>query len=358
MEKRGLKTTGFPDTDRDLLQRAYEEEFRNDLEEMKARKREKLRKQAQQLGLQKRRMMMEKTLQEEQDELAKNHQISMMIELVKENAIGKSLRINVNSISARSLAKAMWVNDTITCLDLSSNELNDHCGTYLARILKKNTTLRKLELDNNNLGPKTCQAFGEALFTNTSVTYLSLDSNPIVPDHDMSGFKTLTEALKVNRTLTSLNLWRAGIKENSGKLLAAALEENHTILFCDIGHNSIYVGDVKKIIDKLDENLAQYEKNERARRQQEEIDSIQRKREEDLHESERKRVELAKWLQERREGRAEDKRVNEELRIQKLQEELEEKKRLLELQKEEERKAAEEAAAKKAKKKGDKGKKK
>jgi hypothetical protein len=251
---------------------------------MKARKREKLRKQAQQIGLQKRRMLMERTLQEEQDEIAKNHQIGMMIELVKENAIGTSLRINVNSISARSLAKAMWVNDTITCLDLSSNDLNDHAGTYIARILKRNSTLRKLELDNNNLGPKSCQAFGEALMSNTSITYLSLDSNPIVSETEINGLKALTEALKVNRTLTSINLWRTGIKENGGKLLATALEENPTILFCDIGHNAIYIGDVKKITDKLDENLAQYEKNERARRQQDEIDSVKRKQEEDMRE--------------------------------------------------------------------------
>jgi hypothetical protein len=284
LEKRGLKTTGFPDTDRDLLQRAYDEEFRNDLEEMKARKREKLRKQAQQIGLQKRRMWMEKTLQEEQDELAKNHQIGMMIELVKENAIGNSLRINVNSISARSLAKAMWVNDTITCLDLSTNGLNDHAGTYIARILRRNTTLKKLELDNNNLGPKSCQAFGEALQANNSLTYISLDSNPIVTETETNGFKTLTEALKVNKALTSINLWRTGIKESGGKLLAAALEENPNILFCDIGHNAIYIGDVKKITDKLDENLAAFEKRERARRQQDEIDSGKRKQEEDLKE--------------------------------------------------------------------------
>ena len=284
MEKRGLKTTGFPDTDREMLQRAFDEEFKNDLEEMKARRREKLRKQAQQLGLQKRRMLMEKTLQEEQDELAKSHQISMMIELVKDNAISSSLRINVNSISARSLAKAMWVNDTITCLDLSSNDLNDHSGTYLARILKRNNTLKKLELDNNNLGPKSCQAFGDSLASNTSIVYLSLDSNPIVTDHDLNGLKSLTEALKVNRTLTSLNLWRTGIKENGGKILAAALEENPTILFCDIGHNSIYIGDVKKITDNLDENLAQYEKNERARRNQSEVDEKRRKEEENIRE--------------------------------------------------------------------------
>lgn len=280
-----MKTTGFPDTDRDLLQRAFDEEFKADLEEMKAKRREKQRKAAQQLGLQKRRMLMEKTLQEEQDELAKNHQIGMVIELIKENVAGESLRVSVNSVSARSLAKAMWVNNTITCLDLSSNDLNDHAGTYLARILKRNSTLKKIELDNNKLGPKSCQAFGESLMTNTSVVYLSLDSNPIVTDADPNGFKTLADSLRTNRTLTSLNLWRTGITENAGKILSSAIDENHTLLFCDIGHNGITVGDVKKITDKLHTNMANYEKNERARRQHE------LEREQDrLKEEERKQV--------------------------------------------------------------------
>lgn len=284
MEKRGLKTTGFPDTDREMLQKAFDEEFKNDLEEMKARKREKLRKQAQQLGLQKRRMLMEKTLQEEQDELAKNHQIGMIIDLIKENTVSTSLRVNLNSISARSLAKAMWVNDTITCLDLSSNELNDHSGTYLARILKRNSTLKKIELDNNQLGPKTCAAFGESLLLNKSLVYLSLDSNPIVADNDLSGLKALADSLKVNKTLTSLNLWRTGITETGGRTIASALEENDSILFCEVGHNPIHRGDVKRIYDKLDFNLAHYEKNERSRREKEKSNDEVRKKIEEKEE--------------------------------------------------------------------------
>lgn len=357
LEKRALKTTGFPDTDRDLLQRAFDEEFKADLEEMRARRREKQRKAAQQLGLQKRRMLMEKTLQDEQDELAKNHQVGMVIELIKENVVGTTLRVGVNSITARSLAKAMWINNTITCLDLSSNDLNDHAGTYLARILKRNSTLKKIELDNNRLGPKSCQAFGESLMTNTSVVYLSLDSNPIVTENDINGFKTLADSLRINRTLTSLNLWRTGITENAGKILASSIDENHTLLFCDIGHNGITVGDVKKITDKLHTNMANYEKNERGRRQQELEKDQERLKEQERQNNETKQKELSKWLQERRDQRGEDKRVAEQLRILRLQEEMEERKRLMDQLKEEERKAAEEAAAKKAKKK-DKGKKK
>jgi hypothetical protein len=266
MEKRNLKTTGFPDTDREILQRAFDEEFKADLEEAKARRREGRRRAAQQAGLQKRRMLMEKTLQEEQDALSCNHQLGMMIDLIKEDKVDTSMRIDVNSVSARSLAKAMWSNTNITCLDLSSNDLNDHAGSYLARILKRNNTLKKVELDNNNLGPKSCIAFGESLQTNKTLVYLSLDSNPICKGDDTAGMRAITDALKVNRTLTSLNFWRAGIDSVSGGVLANGIEENSTLLFCDIGHNNIDQSNIKRITDKLDANMAAYEASERVRR--------------------------------------------------------------------------------------------
>ncbi|RYG67906.1 hypothetical protein EON64_06400 [archaeon] len=337
-----------------MLQRAFEEEFKSELEQRRAKRREQLRKDAQQRGLRQRRLDMERSLQEEQDELARNHQIGMMIDMIKENMMGTSLRINVTSVSARSLAKAMWINDTITCLDLSSNDLSDHAGCYLARILKRNSTLKKLELDNNRLGVKACAAFGECLSANTSLVYLSLDSNPIASESDLSGLTSLANALKMNKTITSLNLWRTNIPEAGGNILASALEVNETLLFCDTGHNFIEIGDVKKITDKLDANLAQFEANERVRRRHEEVRGQQRQREEEDESQRSKEVELKKWLEERRDHRSENLRLNEEMRIQRLQEEAEERKRLLEQRLAEEKKAAEEAAAKKAKKKNDK----
>lgn len=268
MEHRGLKTTGFPDTDREILQKAFDEEFKNSLEEARAKRRENRRRAAQQAGLQKRRMLMERTLQEEQDELARNHQVAMMIELIKENMVEGSIRMDVNSISARSLAKSMWTNSTITCLDLSSNQLNDHSGAYLARILKKNNSLKKIELDNNLLGPHSCMAFGNSLKVNTSLIFLSLDSNPITAGGDLNGIKTLAEALRVNKYLTTLNLWRTGITSAAGTTLASCIEDNDSLLFCDIGHNLIDMSDVKRITDKMDANLAAFEARERIRRDQ------------------------------------------------------------------------------------------
>lgn len=360
---RGKRPTGFMVEDKATLQKLFDEEFINSQEERKAKRQEKLRKQAQQLGLQRRRMLMEKTLQEEQDELAKDHQIGMLIDLIKENQVQDSLRVNVNSITARSLAKALWVNENITCLDLSNNSLNDHAGSYLARVLKRNRTLRKLEVDNNLLGSKAAAAFGEALAVNRTLSTLNLDSNELVPSSaydgsgDITGVAALAEALKVNSSLTAINLWRTGLTQEAGALLAAAISQNDTLLFCDVGMNFMDVGDVRQIAEKLDDNLRAFELRERDRRQQQAEADAQHLKEEDAAAAEQRRVDLAKWLQERREERAEDRRQSEQNRIFKIQEEAEERKRLRDLLLAEEKKAAESAAEKKGKKKGDKKKK-
>lgn len=314
LDKRGIKSTGFPDTDREILQKAFDEEFQADLEDARARRKEAKRRAQLQAGLQKRRMLMEATLQEEQDALATNHQLSMMLEMVRENQVSTSLRLDLDSITARVLAKAMWANDTLTCLDLTSNDLNDHAGSYLARILKRNNTIKKLELDSNEFGLRTCLALGESLKENSSLVYLSLDSNPLVDNSngDVSGIKALSDSLKTNTTLTSLNMWRTQIPDEGGEYLASAMEGNSTLLFCEVGHNRIDACDKKRIAEKLDVNLAAFEAAERARRKDAETEGERMQKEADAEEQRKKDIELKAWLQKRREERAEQRRASEE----------------------------------------------
>jgi hypothetical protein len=106
MEKRALKGTGFPDTDRELLQNAFDQEFAVELEEIKKRRkyeapsqcvvadksrslsdvcvnRENRRRAARQAGLQRRRQLMESLLQEEQEELANSTEMELTIRNVR-----------------------------------------------------------------------------------------------------------------------------------------------------------------------------------------------------------------------------------------------------------------------------------
>lgn len=351
MEKRGIKTTGFPDTDRDLLQKEFDEEFKMDLDNARAVKKEVKRRAARQAGLQRRRMQMEKTLQEEHDELSRYHQVDMLLELVKENKLTPSARLDLNSICARSLAKALWVNESITCLDLSSNDLSDHSGSYLARILKKNKTIKKLEFDNNQFGPLTCTAFSEAIRVNKTLTYLSLDSNPLAKG-DSKGFLAMAESLAHNDTLKSLNMWRVGAGSYGGSVLAKNIVLNKSILFCDISHNNMDMKDVVTIANHLDSNLAAFELDERHRRRDDAAEEKVQQETEDKRNADVKARDLSSWLEQRRTQRADSRRLAEEERILNDKLEAAEKARFAIEQREREKKAQEEADAKKKKKKG------
>mmetsp|Transcript_2960 Transcript_2960/g.3128 ORF Transcript_2960/g.3128 Transcript_2960/m.3128 type:complete len:413 (+) Transcript_2960:140-1378(+) len=352
LEARNIAAKGFPEQDRVLLHSIFVEEFQQTLDENKKRKADSRNRALRQADLQRKRLQMEKMLQEEQEERVKDYQTGMMIDLIKENMVEPSIRVDVNSISARSLAKAMWLNTTVTCMDLSSNNLDDHAGSYLARILKRNNCIVKIELDNNQLASKTCQAFGEALKVNTSLTYLSLDSNPLTSNWSyMVGFTSFADALRSNKTLRSLNLWRTNIGPQAGATLANAMQSNSTLLFVDVGYCGIDMDDVKAIVEKKDENLAAYERVERERRLDTASSIEIEKKQFEVQETLRKQKDLAEWLESRRDQRAETKRVEEEERLEKIRLEHEEKARVLAEIRERERKAAEEAEAKKKKKK-------
>ena len=189
----------------------------------------------------------------------------------------------------------MWVNTCITCLDLSSNKLDDHAGAYIARILTRNKTLKKMELDNNEFGQKTLAAFGESLRINESLVYLNVDSNPMFTNDDLKGARFFAEALRANTTLVSLNLWRTGMKAADGELLASALDHNHVLLFVDIGHNGVKMREMKRMADKLDKNLAAYERAERIRREDALTDEQRQKKLQDELDAIQKDKELKEW---------------------------------------------------------------
>lgn len=351
MEKRGLKSTGFPDTDIEMLQNAFNEEFTRDMEAIRAQRRESKRRAAQQAGMQRRRMIMQQTLQEEQNELAANPSVTLILDSVKANQTDSSLRIDINSIAARSLAKAMWVNDNIICLDLSSNQLNDKAGKYIARILNRNNNLRKMELDNNHFGGETLTAFGESLRINTSLTYLSLDSNPLMASPNaLNGFEDFALAIKGNTTLTSVNLFRTGINSKGGRALAAAMAENKTLLFCDIAHNNMDMCDTKSVAESLDNNLAAFDARSRQQAADDAMASAAQQSEEERQEGERKAEELARWLEKRREERSAKRREDHDAVVEAGKIAAEEQRIKEEKAKAAADKAAAEAEAKKAKK--------
>ena len=106
--------------------------------------------QRQAAGLQRKRMVMDKLLHEEIDEVTMDRALTVWISAVATNTTPvATVRAVINSVGARALAKAMWTNETLVNLDLSRNDLDETAGMYLARMLRNNKTLVKLEVSTS-----------------------------------------------------------------------------------------------------------------------------------------------------------------------------------------------------------------
>ena len=358
MERRGLHMKGFLADDAKALQVKFDEEHEDHVVKVRKERAEKRARAAKQAGLQKKRMALERQLREEQEEVAKDSLLETWLINVRQDSTSNSARIDVNSITCRALAKAMWNNTSLTSLDLSRNQLSDFACSTIARMLRRNESLKKLELDENFLGPRACNAFADALPANKTLTLLSLESNPLTKNGaDNSGISALARSLGSNATLTSLSLWRGGILPDAGHELAQGLLANDTLVFLDVGGaNNIAGADKRRIADKLEANMARAKKQQGVQREvraKQDAEETERQR---IADDKRKEEDVAAWMEEQKEQRAEERREAKEEERAKAK--AAEEKRLEAERLAREAKEKEEAAKKSKGKKGKKGKKK
>lgn len=234
---------------------------------------------------------------------------------VKQNSSPPAARIEVNSITARALAKAMWTNTSLTSLDLSCNGIDDPAGAYIARLLKRNTALVNVALGSNQLGAFACRAFGESLSTNATLKSLSLESNPLTRDgEDTSGIRALADTFGRNSTLTSVNLWRCALGAEAGTALSRGMESNHTITFLELGNNGLAMTDQHKVKAALDRNFTKFEERQSMRRHEQSIADKISAGEKALQDQLRAERQLREWLEEQKQLRAEERRKTEEKR--------------------------------------------
>jgi len=110
----------------------------------------------------------------------------------------------MNYEAAKSLAKIIQTNTTITSLGISIVYLDDQIAQYFAEAIKANpeTKITTLDFKINKIGAEGTKALAEALKTNTKLIPLDLGCNKISDE----GTKALAEVLKTNSTLTTLHL--------------------------------------------------------------------------------------------------------------------------------------------------------
>ena len=136
-----------------------------------------------------------------------------------------------NSEFTETFLQALAFNSTVLRLDLS-----DWKFTYvLTRALRVNTSLSSLDLHDNSIRDEGANLLAQALRENTSLSSLDLSRNSIGND----GANSFAQALRVNTSLSSLDLHDNSIRDEGANLLAQALRVNTSLSSLDLHDNSI-----------------------------------------------------------------------------------------------------------------------
>ena len=165
-----------------------------------------------------------------------------------------SSNLELTSFTAQALARMFRVNKTLTHLDLSCNFYmysSDSRGQCVYLGLQHNTALLYL-----NLGCTSCtftvdQTLTTMLKVNKTLTHLDLSSNYSLSD---SGAYYVCQGLQHNTTLVYLNLSRTEITDKGAGYIAQALDFNRSLQTLDISWNKIKDDGFAYIVESLKSN--------------------------------------------------------------------------------------------------------
>ncbi|XP_078368375.1 uncharacterized protein LOC144652233 isoform X3 [Oculina patagonica] len=145
----------------------------------------------------------------------------------------------VCSFSGMRKERATWKPKEKEIIDITAGEMKDAEKSFNPTLdimaLKINTTLTYVDLGGKNIGDHGARSLSEVLKVNATLTYLDVSENNIGP----RGTDSIFEALKHNATLTNLNVSNNNIGEDGAYSLFRALEHNTTLTNLDVSNNNI-----------------------------------------------------------------------------------------------------------------------
>lgn len=284
MEMRNLQPRGFFEDDAKLLQERLDKEHEEYLQSKRREKLEARELEASQAMIRRRKAFQEIELGEEERELESNQRVNEWFRIIKNRCPPTRCRIDVNNISARTLARLLWSDDVICSLDVSNMNISDSSGAYLARSLKNNSSIVRLEMSENFLGSKACATLADVLCYNNTLKYLSMESNPLTIKNGKDSIEALVRIIRENKSLIHLGLWRCNIGIEGGRKICEAMSSNEKITCLEVGYNFWGFADIQRIQYILTKNRA--------------IHDVDRREELKGKAQERKRIRLEKMAQE------------------------------------------------------------
>ncbi|XP_062945986.1 NACHT, LRR and PYD domains-containing protein 2 [Cynocephalus volans] len=151
------------------------------------------------------------------------------------------------------LSLALKSNQSLTCLDLSDNELLDKGVKILYRtLIYPKCFLQKLSLENCHLTEASCKELSCALIVNQRLTHLCLAKN----DLGDNGVKILCEGLSYPECkLQTLVLWCCNIMGDGCNHLSKILQQKSSLTHLDLGLNHIGIAGLRFLCEALKQPL-------------------------------------------------------------------------------------------------------
>ncbi len=113
-----------------------------------------------------------------------------------------SLKLNTIEIyAANSIEKGLKFNKSLIYINLNNCGITDLCGSKIIQALEFNKTLIEIDISKNKLGKLFCQNFGKVLKKNNNLAKVDISKNNEIHDNE---FQYVIECLVDNQNIISL----------------------------------------------------------------------------------------------------------------------------------------------------------
>ena len=135
-------------------------------------------------------------------------------------------------------------------IDFFFEFLGEGLTAILSEVIKVNETVTCLNLPGNGICDAGATSIAEAIKVNKTLTDLNLFGNGISD----AGVSSIAEAIKVNKTLTDLNLSNNGVSDAGATFIAEAIKVNKTLTHLRLSDNDISDAGVTSIVEAIKVN--------------------------------------------------------------------------------------------------------
>ncbi len=160
-------------------------------------------------------------------------------QLLMKNSTIKRLQLDgveLGGSDCEAFSTGLKSNQSLTRLSLASCSIPDEGVEHISEALKTNSKITSLDLSLNHFRAGGCKALGELLKENATLTYLNLSELLYVPSE---GWKEFFGGLKVNSSLTVLDVNQSTIRQDECIYINEVLKNNKTLMHMDLSSNGI-----------------------------------------------------------------------------------------------------------------------